>query len=169
MDMAIRRSAQLFIGTSGYSYPDWKSVVYPRTLKRDVGGPTPELTYLSRYFNICEINAAFYRQFQPEIAKRWSEAVENPDFEFAIKANQVFTHAAGTSPAERKAPTSVESLKYTQKDVSETRRFLDVLAERNRVAVVLFQFPVSFKFTAKDKEGEPVRLEGNCQSERQLP
>ena len=87
MDMAIRRSAQLFIGTSGYSYPDWKSVVYPRTLKRDVGGPTPELTYLSRYFNTCEINATFYRQFEPEIAKRWTEAVENPDFEFAIKAN----------------------------------------------------------------------------------
>src|SRR5437763_6559858 len=79
MDMAISRSAQLFIGTSGYSYPDWKSVVYPRSLKRDVGGPTPELTYFSRYFNTCEINATFYRQFEPEIAKRWSGAVENPD------------------------------------------------------------------------------------------
>jgi uncharacterized protein YecE (DUF72 family) len=88
IDMPIRRIAQLFIGTSRYSYPDWKSVVYPRTLKRDAGGPTPELTYLSRYFNTCEINATFYRQFEPEIAKRWSEAVENPDFEFAIKANQ---------------------------------------------------------------------------------
>jgi uncharacterized protein YecE (DUF72 family) len=161
MDMSIRRGAQLFIGTSGYSYPDWKSGVYPRSLRRDVGGPTPELTYLSRYFNTCEINATFYRQFEPEIAKRWSEAVENPSFEFAIKANQAFTHAAGTSPSERKAPTSVESLKYTQKDVDETRRFLDVLAERNRLAVLLFQFPVSFKFTAKDKDDERVRLEGN--------
>ena len=70
-----------------------QSDAYPRTLKRDVGGPTPELTYLARYFNTCEINATFYRQFEPEIAKRWSEGVENPDFEFAIKANQVFTHA----------------------------------------------------------------------------
>jgi hypothetical protein len=89
------------------------------------------------------------------------DAVGNPDFEFAIKANQVFTHAAGTKPSERKTPTSVESLKYTREDVDETRRFLDVLAERDRLLVVLFQFPVSFKFASKDKQGEPVRLEGN--------
>jgi uncharacterized protein YecE (DUF72 family) len=154
-------SVRLFIGTSGYSYPDWKGVVYPRSVKRDVGGSTPELTYLSRYFNTCEINATFYRMFEPEIARKWSDAVENPEFEFAIKANQVFTHAAGTKPSERKAPTSVESLKYTRADIDATRRFLDVLAERDRLLVVLFQFPVSFKFTKKDKEGEPIRLEGN--------
>lgn len=154
-------AAQLFIGTSGYSYPDWKGIVYPRSVKRDVGGATPELTYLSRYFNTCEINATFYRHFDPEIAKKWSDAVENPGFEFAIKANQVFTHAAGTKPSERKAPTSVESLKYTQADIDQTRRFLDVLAERNRLLVVLFQFPVSFKFTKKNKEGEALRLEGD--------
>jgi uncharacterized protein YecE (DUF72 family) len=153
--------ARLFIGTSGYSYPDWKGIVYPRSVKRDVGGSTPELTYLSRYFNTCEINATFYRTFEPEIARKWSDAVENPEFEFAIKANQVFTHAAGTKPSERKAPTSVESLKYTRVDIDETRRFLDVLVERDRLLVVLFQFPVSFKFTKKDKEGEPIRLEGN--------
>jgi uncharacterized protein YecE (DUF72 family) len=152
---------QIFVGTSGYSYPDWKGIVYPRSVKRDVGGSTPELTYLSRYFNTCEINATFYRNFEPEIARKWSDAVENPEFEFAIKANQVFTHAAGTKPSERKAPTSVESLKYTRADIEETRSFLDVLAERDRLLVVLFQFPVSFKFAKKDKEGEPIRLEGN--------
>ena len=156
-----KAGAELFIGTSGYSYPDWKGIVYPRPVKRDVGGSTPELTYLSRYFNTCEINATFYRQFEPEIAKKWSDAIENPEFEFAIKANQVFTHSAGTQPSARKAPTSVESLKYTRADIDETRRFLDALAERDRLLVVLFQFPVSFKFTSKDKKGEPVRLEGN--------
>jgi uncharacterized protein YecE (DUF72 family) len=161
--MASRSSnrVKVFVGTSGYSYPDWKGVVYPRSLKREVGGPTPELTYLSRFFNTCEINATFYRLFEPEIAKRWSEAVENPGFEFAIKANQVFTHAAGSKPNERKAPTSVESLRYTQSDVNDTRRFLDVLAERDRLAVVLFQFPVSFKLTSKSREGDELRLEGN--------
>jgi uncharacterized protein YecE (DUF72 family) len=156
-----RDGSELFIGTSGYSYPDWKGVVYPRSVKRDVGGSTPELAYLSRYFNTCEINATFYRQFEPEIARKWSDAVESSGFEFAIKANQVFTHAAGTNPNERKAPTSVENLKYTRTDIDETRRFLDVLAERDRLLVLLFQFPVSFKFTKKDKEGAPIRLEGN--------
>lgn len=161
MGSSDHQKSQWFIGTSGYSYPDWKGIVYPKSVKREVGGTTPELTYLSRYFNTCEINATFYRQFEPEIAKKWSDAVESPEFEFAIKANQVFTHAAGTKPSERKAPTSVESLKYTQKDIDESRRFLDVLAERNRLLVLLFQFPVSFKFMAKDKQGEEIRLEGN--------
>jgi hypothetical protein len=161
--MAMRSSSRvkLFVGISGYSYPDWKCVVYPRLLKREVGGPTPELTYLSRLFNACEINATSYRLFEPEIAKRWSEAVENPGFEFAIKANQVFTHAPGTKPSEPKASTSVDSLRYTQTDVNDTRRFLDVLAERDRLAVLLFQFPVSFKLTSKGREGEQMRLEGN--------
>jgi uncharacterized protein YecE (DUF72 family) len=66
----------------------------------------------------------------------------------------VFTHAAGTKPSERKAPTSVESLKYTRADIEETRRFLDVLAKRDRLLVVLFQFPVSFKVTSKAKKGD---------------
>jgi len=153
--------ARMFVGTSGYSYPDWRGVVYPKTVKRDVGGSTPELTYLSRYFNTCEINATFYRQFEPSIAKKWSDAIENPGFEFAIKANQVFTHAAGTKPNERKASTSVESLKYSAKDVNETRRFLDVLADRNQLLVLLFQFPVSFKFAKQSRDGEAIRLEGN--------
>ena len=161
MAMSKASKPQIFVGTSGYSYPDWRGVVYPRSVKRDVGGSTPELTYLSRYFNTCEINATFYRQFEPKIAARWSDAVENAAFEFAIKANQVFTHAAGTKPSERKAPTSVDSLKYTQTDIDQSRRFLDVLAERDRLLVVLFQFPVSFKFMTKNKEGGPVRLEGN--------
>jgi hypothetical protein len=59
---------ELFVGTSGYSYPDWKGIVYPRSLKREVGGTTPELTYLSRYFNTCEINATYYRPPAPSHA-----------------------------------------------------------------------------------------------------
>ena len=161
MTTAKSKHAEILIGTSGYSYPDWRGIVYPKFVKRDVGGSTPELTYLSRFFNLCEINATFYRHFEAEIATKWSDAIESPGFEFAIKANQVFTHAGGTKPNERKAPTSVESLRYTQEDIDQTRRFLDVLADRNRLAVVLFQFPVSFKFTTKTKDGEAARMEGN--------
>ncbi len=44
--MSVGHGTELFIGTSGYSYPDWKGVVYPASLKKAVGGPVPELTYL---------------------------------------------------------------------------------------------------------------------------
>jgi uncharacterized protein YecE (DUF72 family) len=118
------------------------------------------LTYLSRYFNTCEIDAPFYRRFEPSIEKRWSDAVENPDFEFAIKAHQVFTHPAGTKPGARKSSTSVETLRYRPADIDESRRFLDVLAARNRLLVLLFQFPVSFKFATRKKAEESNRLEG---------
>jgi hypothetical protein len=64
------------------------------------------------------------------------------------------------SPASEKAPTSVESLRHAPADIEESRRFLDVLADRRHLLVVLFQFPVSLKFTPKDNEREPVRLEG---------
>src|SRR5689334_11136581 len=46
---------ELLIGTSGYSYPDWKGTFYPRDLKKRVKSAVPELTYLSHYFNFCEI------------------------------------------------------------------------------------------------------------------
>jgi uncharacterized protein YecE (DUF72 family) len=36
-----------------------------------------------------------------------------------------------------------------------------VLANRNRLLVLMFQFPISFKFAVKDRNGELVRLEGN--------
>lgn len=52
-------------------------------------------------------------------------------------------------------------MRYTQTDVDESRRFLAVLSERNRLLVVLFQFPISFKFASKDKRGGSIRLEGN--------
>ena len=99
---------EMFIGTSGYSYPDWKGVVYPKSVKREVGtSTTPELTYISRYFNTCEINATFYRNFEPAIATKWCDGIESSEFEFAIKANQVFTHAASTSRKGRVSSRSV--------------------------------------------------------------
>ena len=40
MARSSKAGPELFIGTSGYSYPDWKGIVYPRSVKRDVDGST---------------------------------------------------------------------------------------------------------------------------------
>ncbi|HEY0563968.1 MAG TPA: DUF72 domain-containing protein [Terriglobales bacterium] len=150
---------ELLIGTSGYSYPDWKGTFYPRDLKKRVKSAVAELTYLSHYFNFCEINATFYGHFEPKIAARWCDAVaDSAGFQFGIKANKAFTHA----PDARNTSTSIDTLKYSSQDLEQTRRFLDVLAEKDKLAVVLFQFPVSFKFKAKSKQtGELERIEGS--------
>lgn len=153
----------LFVGTAGYSYPDWKGRVYPKDLKKQVKSEVPELTYLAQFLNLCEINSTFYGHFAPKTAVKWCRAVAevSEDFQFAIKANQAFTHAAGTKPTARKGPTSVETLKYTQEDLEKTKAFLDVFVEQEKLIVLLFQFPVSFKFKTRDKDGKEVVLEGS--------
>ena len=33
----MKAGAELFIGTSGYSYPDWKGILYPRSVNTKYG------------------------------------------------------------------------------------------------------------------------------------
>jgi uncharacterized protein YecE (DUF72 family) len=126
------------IGTSGWSYPTgegrWTGVVYPP-------GTRNELSYYATHlFDTVEVNASFYRLIPPATAKAWAR-ITPPDFQFAVKAWQKFTHprmhAAATGQAEP----------ATQDDVDRFRASLDPLAERRKLAVVLFQFPPSFHAT----------------------
>ena len=45
----------VYIGTSGFDYPEWKGVFYPTDLKRK-----DYLNYYSTVFNALEINSTFY-------------------------------------------------------------------------------------------------------------
>ena len=45
---------RLRLGLRGWSYADWKGVVYP-------GGKVDELAYIGRYVDVIEINSSFYR------------------------------------------------------------------------------------------------------------
>ena len=52
---------QLWIGTSGYVYPDWVGPFYPpRTLSSGM------LTYYTKHFPLVELNFTFYRPPTPE-------------------------------------------------------------------------------------------------------
>ena len=55
-----RRLRNCFIGTSGYSYPNWR-VVYPKTIKRDVGGSTREQPISPVRLRIAQHDAALGR------------------------------------------------------------------------------------------------------------
>ncbi len=75
-----------YIGTSGWSYDDWKGRFYPEgTAKKKW------LQYYASQFNTVEINAAFYRRFQPKTYKGWAEKAE-PGFKYVVKAPQLITH-----------------------------------------------------------------------------
>ncbi len=146
----------LYIGTAGFSYPDWRGIVYPKDVKKRYGH---ELRYLARYLDLCEINTSFYGPLKPKDAKAWCDHVSdvNPDFLFTAKLTNVFTHAKEA----KTTSSSVETIKYTQKDVDEAKAGFEPMMDTGRLGAVLAQFPISFKFKEKKEGGEADPLYGN--------
>ena len=124
--------ATYYVGTAGWSYEDWEGVVYPVPRSR---GFHP-LIYLSGYIDIVEVNSTFYRPAAPDMALSWLKKVEGrPDFLFAVKLHQAFTHGAR---------------EFTQKDVDEFKKAVDLLLLRKCLAALLIQFPWSFRNTPEN-------------------
>ena len=65
-----------YVGTSGYSYPEWKGSFYPAKL------PAKEmLAFYAARFRTVEINNTFYRPPVASTLKAWAEQVP-ADFRF---------------------------------------------------------------------------------------
>ena len=73
--------AELYIGTSGWSYPTWRPDFYP-------AGTRPEdfLRYYAEHFPTVELNTTGYRLPREELFERWAEQTP-PGFRFAPKMN----------------------------------------------------------------------------------
>jgi uncharacterized protein YecE (DUF72 family) len=113
----------LYVGTSGYSYKEWKGNFYPEKL------PAKEmLTYYATRLPAVEINNTFYRLPQKSMLENWKEQVPT-GFKFSVKASQRITH--------------FKRLKETEE---ETRYLLDTAAAlEDRLGPVLFQLPPNMK------------------------
>jgi uncharacterized protein YecE (DUF72 family) len=118
---------KLHVGTSGYSYKEWKGNFYPEDL------PAKEmLAYYSRRLPAVEINNTFYRLPQPSMIENWRDQVP-ATFRFSVKATQRITH-----------------IKRLKNCADETKYLLDTAALMGeRLGVVLFQLPPNSK---KDSE-----------------
>src|SRR2546428_6961935 len=79
-------SAQLFVGTSGFSYSSWRGRFYPRGIKS-----TDMLGYYGQRLATVEVNTTFYRTQPAEVVTGWAAAVP-PAFRFAVKAHRRITH-----------------------------------------------------------------------------
>ncbi len=78
----------VWVGTSGYSYKEWKGRFYPKDL-----APGEFLRFYAQRFATVEINNTFYRMPTVPLVEGW--AAEVPEtFTFALKAPQRITHAA---------------------------------------------------------------------------
>lgn len=79
-------TARIRIGVSGWTYPHWRSVFYPKGLAQ-----RRELEFASRAFDALEINGSFYSLQRPSSYRRWRDAT--PDgFVFAVKGSRYITH-----------------------------------------------------------------------------
>src|SRR5256885_127340 len=118
---------KLHVGTSGYSYKEWKGTFYPEDL------PAKEmLSYYSRRLPAVEINNTFYRLPQASMILNWRAQVPG-EFRFSIKATQRITHIKRLNNCEE-----------------ETKYLLDTATLLGKkLGVVLFQLPPNSK---KDAE-----------------
>jgi uncharacterized protein YecE (DUF72 family) len=113
----------LYVGTSGYSYPKWKGKFYPRDLPAG-----RMLRYYGEHFQTVEANSTFRAMPSPSAVEAWTADVPT-GFRFALKAPQRITH--------------IKRLKNVEEAVGELFAVAAVL--KNRLGPVLFQLPPNFK------------------------
>ncbi|HEX2267761.1 MAG TPA: DUF72 domain-containing protein [Actinomycetota bacterium] len=79
-------AGNLYVGTSGFAYDEWRGSFYPENLKqRDM------LAYYGQRFNSVEINYTFRKQPEEPALSNWRNLVPD-DFVFTLKAHQRITH-----------------------------------------------------------------------------
>jgi uncharacterized protein YecE (DUF72 family) len=113
----------LYVGTSGYSYKEWKGPFYPPKL------PAKQmLPFYGAHFRTVEINYTFRRMPTSPMLQTWASAVP-PGFQFVLKAPQWITHK--------------KRLKDAGDSVSS---FLEMAGKlKERLGPLLFQLPPTFK------------------------
>lgn len=81
-----RRMTGAHIGTSGWTYREWRGDFYPREV------PLKKwLPYYASQFDSVEVNYSFYRLPTEQTCEAWYR--ETPDqFRFALKASRYLTH-----------------------------------------------------------------------------
>jgi uncharacterized protein YecE (DUF72 family) len=113
------------IGCSGWNYPHWREVVYPKGL--------PARRWLEHYatlFDTVEVNTTFYRLAKPEAVARWVAGTP-ADFVFAAKASRYMTH--------------MKRLTDLEPALERYYAAIEPLAASPKLGPVLWQFPPNFK------------------------
>lgn len=141
------------VGTSGYSFPEWKGAFYPKSLP--ASGMLP---FYAARFPTVEINNTFYRLPRENVVTEWAQAV--PDgFTFSIKASQRITHHARlrdvdelmgyllrvtNALGDRRGPTLFQLPPNMKKDLDRLTAFLTLIPRRWRAAME-FRHPSWFE------------------------
>ena len=76
----------IWVGTSGYNYPEWKGSFYPSDLPT-----TKMLPYYAARFPSVEINYTFYRMPTEKLVGGWASNTPDP-YRLTLKAPRRITH-----------------------------------------------------------------------------
>ena len=76
----------IWVGTSGYNYPEWKGSFYPDTLPA-----AKMLPYYAERFPTVEINYTFYRMPNEKLLTGWTAQTPSP-YKLTLKAPRRITH-----------------------------------------------------------------------------
>jgi uncharacterized protein YecE (DUF72 family) len=116
------------IGISGWTYPPWRGVFYPKGLLQK-----HELEYAAQQFRSIEINGTFYGMQRPDAFASW--ATQTPDdFVFAVKAPRFITHMRRLKDTETPLANFIAS---------------GLLRLGPKLGPILWQFPPNFRFDAE--------------------
>jgi uncharacterized protein YecE (DUF72 family) len=113
----------LWVGTSGFQYPEWKGTFYPEDLPA-----SKMLPFYAERFSTTEINYTFRRIPSPKTIENWCNLTPEK-FRFALKAPQKITHFSKLRECD-------DTLTYFYKVVS---------ALKERLGPILFQLPPFLK------------------------
>ncbi len=134
---------RLSVGTSGYSYKEWKGHFYPEDLAAD-----QMLRFYATKLPAVEINNTFYRLPKASVLENWAEQVPG-DFRFALKASRRITHLKRLKEADEETDYLLRTVQtlgdrlgvilfqlppYLKKDVPRLQRFLELLDDNTRAA-----------------------------------
>jgi uncharacterized protein YecE (DUF72 family) len=113
----------LRIGISGWTYPPWRGVFYPKKLPHRL-----ELEFASRAFNSIEINGSFYSLQRPSSYQRWYADTPR-GFVFSVKGARFITHMKKLRDVKTPLANFFAS---------------GVLCLREKLGPILWQFPPNF-------------------------
>jgi uncharacterized protein YecE (DUF72 family) len=100
--MAFPRN--VYVGTSGWTYPDWLGSFYPADLK-----PQDIIQYYARYFRAVEIDSTYYTIPARSVVAGWKENTP-PGFVFAAQVPGVITHQKVMKDCQHELTTFLNSV-----------------------------------------------------------
>lgn len=120
----------IFLGTAGFSYPDWKGQFYPEQFDN-----RHMLEFYAARFPVVEINSTWYAIPPPSRFNSMAGRTP-PGFRFIVKAYQGITH----------------SVPGSEEDFRAFLASIRPLADHGKLAGVLAQFPWGFKNTPENRD-----------------